>query len=173
MSTTNLASLRVVARAICHKRGESLTSTQKKSGQVLRGSRDSPKRLAGRVKAGVNREHLCQDGEIGKLKRLKISRWKHLTGSSPVPGTTTLGRIFRFSPKGCIESRASGVRCWLEKSTCFMCLDETGNTSLYWLLPQGDRCETEEGRESRPTRGALAQLVRACGLHPQGPRFES
>ncbi len=39
------------------------------------------------VRIWVAPPNQCRDGEIGRRKGLKIPRWQHRTGSSPVPGT--------------------------------------------------------------------------------------
>ncbi len=39
---------------------------------------------------------LCRDGEIGRRKGLKIPRWKHHVGSSPIRGTKKAKIFFRF-----------------------------------------------------------------------------
>lgn len=71
--------------------------------------------------------------------------------------TITLGRVFRFNSKGCIKSWASEIRCWLEKSTLFMCLGETETLPHMDFRRGVTDARTEEGRESRPVHGTLAQ----------------
>ena len=44
------------------------------------------------------------DGEIGRHKRLKISRSQERAGSIPAPGTKQLSAIYQFLIKGCSKT---------------------------------------------------------------------
>lgn len=123
--------MRVVAQANCCNlmRGESLTSRKKQADALCFPWCIERNSWARYLTAGVKREYLCQGGEIGILKRFKISRWKHHAGSSPAPGTITLGRISVYPQGVCIKISCIGDEMiMIGKPTWFwQGLDETEN----------------------------------------------
>ncbi len=113
--------------------------------------------LSNRFTAVLNLVGICWCGEIGRRKGLKIPRWKHHTGSSPVTSTTSeqaayrLLRLFSkvraysfrcssFSAKGRVRVACSLVNALTTALAHYQPFAGTQGSCIFFVVPFQSEC---------------------------------